>query len=68
MGEVLSAQGKEMGEIKSNLAALSAQMAVMMEEVKKIVLVGIEHHHGVRPQEGGQTGMLPLWGNGTFQE
>ena len=35
MGEVLSAQGKEMGEIKSNLAALSAQMAVMMEEVKK---------------------------------
>jgi hypothetical protein len=35
MGEVLSAQGKEMGEIKCNLAALSAQMAVMMEEVKK---------------------------------
>jgi hypothetical protein len=35
MGEVLSAQGKEMGEIKSNLAALSAQMAVMMEQVKK---------------------------------
>jgi hypothetical protein len=27
MGEVLSAQGKEMGEIKFNLAALSAQMA-----------------------------------------
>jgi hypothetical protein len=25
MGEVLSAQGKEMGEIKSNLAALSAR-------------------------------------------
>ena len=35
MGEVLSAQEKEMGEIKSNLAALSAQMAVMMEDVKK---------------------------------
>ena len=35
MGEVLLAQGKEIGEIKSNLAALSAQMAVMMEEVKK---------------------------------
>jgi hypothetical protein len=35
MGEVLLAQGKEMREIKSNLAALSAQMAVMMEEVKK---------------------------------
>ena len=35
MGEVLSAQGKEMGEIKSNLAALSAQIAVMMEMVKK---------------------------------
>jgi hypothetical protein len=34
-GEVLSAQGKEMGEIKFNLAALSAQMAAMMEEVKK---------------------------------
>jgi hypothetical protein len=35
MGEVLSAQEKEMGEIKSNLAALSAQIAVMMEMVKK---------------------------------
>ena len=35
MGEVLSTQGKEMSEIKSNLAALSTQMAVMMEEVKK---------------------------------
>ena len=30
---MLSAQGKDMGEIKSNSAALSAQMAVMMEEV-----------------------------------
>jgi hypothetical protein len=28
MREVLSAQGKEVGKIKSNLAALSAQMAV----------------------------------------
>jgi hypothetical protein len=27
--------GKEMGEIKSNQAALSAQMAVMMEEVRE---------------------------------
>jgi hypothetical protein len=27
MGEVLSAQGKEMREIQSNLATLSAQMA-----------------------------------------
>ena len=35
MGEVLSAQGKDMGEIKSNRAALSAQMAVMMEGIKK---------------------------------
>jgi hypothetical protein len=35
MGEVLSAQGKEMSEIKANLAALSTQMAAMMEEVKK---------------------------------
>jgi hypothetical protein len=35
MGEVLSTQGKEMSEIKSNLAALSTQMAAMMEEVKK---------------------------------
>jgi hypothetical protein len=35
MGEVLSAQGKEMSEMKSNLAALSTQMAAMMEEVKK---------------------------------
>ena len=32
---MLSAPGKDMGEIKSNLAALSAQMAVMMEGVKK---------------------------------
>jgi hypothetical protein len=35
MEEVLSAQGKEMGAIKTNLAALSAQMVVMMEEVNK---------------------------------
>ena len=35
MGEVLSAQGKEMSEIKSNLTALSTQMAAMMAEVKK---------------------------------
>ena len=35
MGEVLSAQRKEMSVIKSNLAALSTQMAAMMEEVKK---------------------------------
>ena len=35
MGEVLSAQRKDMGEIKSNLTALSAQMVVMMEDVKK---------------------------------
>jgi hypothetical protein len=32
MGEVLSAQGKEMSEIKSNIAALSTQMAAIMEE------------------------------------
>ena len=32
---VLSAQGKDMGEIKSNLAALSAQMAVMRELKKR---------------------------------
>jgi hypothetical protein len=32
MEEVLSAHGKEMGEIKFNLAALSAQMVVMMEK------------------------------------
>jgi len=31
MREGLSAQGKEVGEIKSNLATLSAQMAAMME-------------------------------------
>jgi hypothetical protein len=35
MGEVLSAQGKEKSEIKSNIAALSTQMAAMMEEVKR---------------------------------
>jgi hypothetical protein len=35
MGEVLSTQGKEMSEIKSNLSALSTQMAAMMEKVKK---------------------------------
>ena len=32
MGEVLTAQGKEMSEIKSNIAALST---AIMEEVKK---------------------------------
>jgi hypothetical protein len=31
----MSAQGKEMSEIKSNIAALSTQMAAIMEEVKK---------------------------------
>jgi hypothetical protein len=35
MKEVLWAQKKEIGEIKSNLAALSTQMTVMMEEVKR---------------------------------
>ena len=35
MGEVLSAQGKEMSEIKSNITALSTQMAAIMVEVKK---------------------------------
>jgi hypothetical protein len=35
MGEVLSAQGKEMSEIKSNIVALSTQMAAIMEEVKR---------------------------------
>jgi hypothetical protein len=35
IGEVLSAQGKEMSEIKAKLAAPSTQMAAMMEEVKK---------------------------------
>jgi hypothetical protein len=33
LGEVLSAQGKEMSEIRSNIAALSTQMAAIMEEV-----------------------------------
>ena len=64
MGEVLSAQGKEMSEIKSNLAALSTQMAAIMEKVKQN---HIEHHHGVHPPEGGQTGMLPLWVMGHFK-
>ena len=35
LGEVLSAQGKEMREIRSNIAALSTQMAAIMEEVKR---------------------------------
>jgi hypothetical protein len=35
MGEVLSAEEKEMSEIKSNIAALSTQMAAIMEEVKR---------------------------------
>ena len=34
MGEVLSTQGKKMSEIKSNLTALSTQMAAMMDDVK----------------------------------
>jgi hypothetical protein len=43
MGEVLSAQGKEMSEIKSNIVALSTQMAAIMEEVKKTRSVPIAH-------------------------
>jgi hypothetical protein len=35
IGEVLSAQEKEMSEIKAKLTAPSTQMAAMMEEVKK---------------------------------
>jgi hypothetical protein len=35
MGEILSAQRKEMSEIRSNIAALSTQMAAIMEEVRK---------------------------------
>jgi hypothetical protein len=35
MGAVLSVQGKEMSEIKSNIAALSTQMAAIMEGVKR---------------------------------
>ena len=32
MREGLSSQGKEVGEIKSNLASLSTQMAILMED------------------------------------
>jgi hypothetical protein len=35
LGEALSAQGKEMREIRSNVAAPSTQMAAIMEEVKR---------------------------------
>ena len=60
MGEVLSAQGKEMSEIKSNLAALSTQMAAMMEEVKKNRIdKSIEHNHEVHPPERGTNGCYP---------
>jgi hypothetical protein len=45
MGEVLSAQGKEMSKIKYNIAALSTQMAAIMEEVKT--------NQEVHPQERG---------------
>ena len=44
LGEVLSAQGKEMSEIRSNIAALSNQMAAIMEEVKRN-RIGIEYNH-----------------------
>ena len=61
MGEVLSAHGKQMGEIKSNLAALSAQMAVMMETVKKSRVSGYRApSRSPSPRRGGHTGMLPL--------
>ena len=69
MGEVLSAQGKEMSEIKSNLAVLSTQKAAMMEEVKKNRIERYRaQSRSPSPQKGGQTGMLPLWGRGKLQE
>ena len=59
MGEVLSAHGKEMSEIKSNLAAVSTQMAAMMEEIKKNRVSGYRTpSRSPSPQKGGQTGML----------
>ena len=67
--EKKTGEGKKMSEIKSNLAALSTQMAAMMEEVKKN---RIDRYRAPSwspsPRRGGQTGMLPLWGHGTFQE
>jgi hypothetical protein len=44
-------------------------MAEMMEEVKKNRGSGDRAPaRSLSPQKGGQTGMLPLWANGTFQE
>ena len=67
-GEVLSAQGTEMREIKSNLAALLAQMAAMMEEVKKNRVSGYRApSRSPCPRRGDKQGCYH-WGNGTLQE
>jgi hypothetical protein len=57
MGEVLSAQGKEMSEIKSNLAVLSTQKAAIMEEVKKIFIESYrEQSRSPSPRKGDKQG------------
>jgi hypothetical protein len=68
MGEVLSAQGKEMSEIKSNLAALSTQMAAMMEEVKKNRIDRYRaQSRSPSPRKRDKQGCYH-WGRGTLQE
>ena len=57
MGEVLSAQGKEMSEIKSNIAAPSTQMAAIMEEVKRNRIDRYKAQSGSpSPRKGDQQG------------
>ena len=68
IGEVLSAQGKKMREIKSNLAAVSTQMAAMMEEVTKNCVSGHRALLRCPSPRGGDTQGCYHWGNGTLQE
>jgi hypothetical protein len=58
LGEVLSAQGKEMSEIRSNIAALSTQMAAIMEEVKRN---RIDRYRAQSPFEDYAQGWFQIW-------
>ena len=57
-----------MSEIKSNIAALSTQMAAIMEEVKRNRIDRYRAQSRSPSPGKGTTGMLPLWGHGTLQE
>jgi hypothetical protein len=68
MGEVLSAQGKEMSEIKSNIAALSTQMAAIMEEVKRNRIVRYRaQSRSPPPRKGDKQGCFHCGAMGHFK-